>query len=420
MKENRRINKKVSLLSILIICITILTVTDPAEVSATASNVSIDSFIKQLGQAMNLPVNSSTANPYLDAAVNTGIINPEDFSNLNAKITRTDAAVLLNRADEYLHGDTVDSKLVKFVLEKRISDINNVPEAKRTAVAKIFAKGIIKGYSNGYYIKNRQFRGDNYITKSTAKSLINLIIHPETRAKLSPDGMLIRTNNLPKNASSYDYILECYPNKFYERKFDFMFSEQYKAGKRDSLRQIYPVNMKKSTFRTWNDAWAFSVEMDKYLYDWTDKAETYLNYLFNVDYRTVDDKWIEGLASCYAKSNIDEAEQIRSYYIKHIKENKVVVESSVIAVEPSTLYDDGDYCMRAYVRYRITADNINVKQNRLLRCAYPALDNLKNGVWREGIFDIRFGTNNGFQGDGSYFAIDILTNFVDEYNVSVE
>ena len=420
MKKNKRRNKAVSLLLVLIVCLTSISVTDPAEVSAAAPKVSIDSFIEQLGQAINLPANTSAGNPYLDAAVNSGIVKPSEYTNIDTKITRTDAAVLLNRADEYLHGDTVDAKLLKFVLEKRISDINKVSEAKRTAVAKIFAKGIIKGYSNGYYIQNRQFRGDSYITKSTAKSLINLIIHPEKRAKLSPDGMLIRTKNLPKNASSYEYILECYPNKFYERKFEFMFSEQYKAGERDPLRQIYPVNMKKSTFRTWNDAWAFSIEMDKYLYDWTDKAETYLNYLFNVDYRTVDDKWIEGLAKCYVKSNLDEADGIRDYYVKHIKENKVVVESSVIAVEPSTLYDDGDYCMRAYVKYRITADDVNIKQNRLLYCQYPALDNLKSGAWREGIFDIRFGTNNGYQGDGAYWAIDTLTNFVDAYNVPVE
>ena len=178
--------------------------------------------------------------------------------------------------------------------------------------------------------------------------------------------------------------------------------------------------MRTETFKNWYDEWDFYIEMDKYLYNWTELAETYLQFLFNVDYRTVDDEWIEGIAGLYANSNRDEAEDIRNYYIYKMKANKVIVESSIIAVEPSTLYDDGDYCMRAYVRYRITAQDINDKQNRLLHCQYPQLLNLESGKWRVGIFDIRFDTNNGSSGDGSYFAINILTNFIDSYNESVD
>lgn len=418
MKGNKR--KTISTILIVGICIIIMLFSDPAKISASGKYIKTDVFIKKLITELKLNEYTGSGDPYITAAKTAGIIKDGDSVEPSAHITRTDAAVFLNRADEYLHGDTVKLQLLTTVLEKRISDLNKISEGKKEAVAKVYAKGIIKGYSNGYYKQNREFRGSKYISEETARNYIDLVVNQEKRAKLSPDGLLIRTANLPKNASSYEYILECYPNKFYERKFEFMFSEQYKAGKRNPGFEIYPTDIKKSTFKTWNDEWQFSYEMDKYLYDWAYKAETYLNYLFNVDYRTVDDKWIDGLASCYVKSNIDQGESIRRYYIKHIKENKVIVESSLIAVEPSTLYYDGYYCMRAYVRYRITAKNIDVKQNMLLWSQYPALDNLESGEWREGIFDIRFGTNNGFQGDGSYFAIDTLTNFVDQYNVPVE
>jgi hypothetical protein len=411
--------KIISTISIIVICTSIL-FSNTAKVSAASKYIKTDNFIKMLVTELKLNVSIRSGDPYITAAKEVGIIKDEDTVKLSAYITRADAAVYLNRADEYLHGDTVHLRLLTTAMEKRISDITNISEERREAVAKVYAKGIIKGYSNGYYKQTREFRGSEYISEATAIRFIDLLVNPSKRAKVSPDGILIRTRNLPKNASNYEYILECYPNNFYERKFEFMFSEQYKAGERDPLQQIYPVNMRISTFRTWNEEWPFSIEMDKYLCDWADKAESYLGYLFNVDYRTVDDKWIEGLAACYEKSNIDEAELIKNYYIKHMKENKVIVECSVIAVEPSTLYYDGGYCMRAYVRYRITADDINVKQNRLLRCAYPVLENLKSGEWREGIFDVRFGTNNGYQGDGSYWAIDILTNFVDAYNVPVK
>lgn len=249
---------------------------------------------------------------------------------------------------------------------------------------------------------------------------IKLVMNKSGRAKLSPDGQLIRTTNLPKNASSYEYILASFPNKFYERKFEFMFWKEFKDGTLNKDSYAYPVDMRTEKFKNWYDEWDFSKEMDKYLYDWQAMAEKYLDFIFNVDYRTVDDEWADDLSALFARSNIDYAAMIKQYYIKPMKKNHVVVESSLISVEPSTLYDDGGYHMRAYVRYRITAKDITVDQNQLLYCQFPYLTNLKNGQWREGIFDIAFSTNNGSSGDGADFAIDTLTNFVDTHNVPVE
>lgn len=39
---------------------------------------------------------------------------------------------------------------------------------------------------------------------------------------MSEDGQKIRTRNLPQNAEDFPYILEAYPNEFYEVMFDFM------------------------------------------------------------------------------------------------------------------------------------------------------------------------------------------------------
>jgi hypothetical protein len=388
---------------------------------ASSDYITVETFIKNLITEMNLAVDQNKSEPYISAAIDKGIVKEGDFSNYNDYITKTDAAVLLIRADEYLHGDTVKEELLKVVLDKRISDIEKVPKSKREAVGKCFAKGIIKGYSNGYYIQNRSFKGSENISTSTAKTLIKLVMNPEDRAKISPDGMLIRTTNLPRNADKYEYILACYPNRFYEKKFEHELIKDWKKYLDAGDDYIYPVNMRKSTFKNFYDEWPLSEEMDKYLYDWSALEEKYLNYVFNVDYRTVNDKWIEGLGALYAKSNLDYADCIRKYYIKQMKSNHVIVESSIIAVEPSTLYHFySDYYMRAYVRYRITAKNINTDQYQMIYTQYPALDNLKNGEWRTGIFDIRFGTNNGSSGDGSDFAIDTMTHFIDAFNIPVE
>ncbi|MDD4112815.1 MAG: S-layer homology domain-containing protein, partial [Herbinix sp.] len=130
-----------------------------------------------------------------------------------------------------LWNNTKDNdRKVAAVLEKRISDINEIPKSKREAVASIVAKGIIKGYSNGLYIQNREFRGSKKITENGAKDVIQKVLHPEKRALISPDGQLIRTTNLPKNAADYTYILEGFPNKYYEMIFRFMYLTGFKDG----------------------------------------------------------------------------------------------------------------------------------------------------------------------------------------------
>ena len=416
MKEVINGKKRIGLLLALTM---MLALSIPAQTVEAAGFIKVNTFVKLIVTELNLPTDSSSREPYIEAAKVAGIIKEDDFDKYTAYLTRTDLAVLANRADEYLNGDKIDNKLLSFVLEKRISDIKKVAPGKREAVAKVFAKGIIKGYSNGYYIQNRSFKGSEYVTTSTAKAVISLVKSPSKRAKISPDGMLIRTTNLPKHADKYEYILECYPNKFYERQFEFMRMENWKE-KRNPDYYAYPVEMRTEMFKNWYDEWPLSQEMDKHLYEWSALVENYLNYVFNVDYRTVDNAWVKGLAATYARSNLNMEDMINKYYIPYIKKNHVIIESSIIADEPSTMYKDTDYCMRVYIKYRITANDIAVKQNRLIYAQYPALNNLKSGVWRTGIFDIRFIPNNGSNGDGSDVGIEDLGSFVDLYNVPMK
>ncbi|NLK27892.1 MAG: hypothetical protein GX306_06070, partial [Clostridiales bacterium] len=127
---------------------------------------------------------------------NAGIIKEGDFSNYTKNITRTDAAVLLNRADEYLYGDKLDPNLVELALEKRISDIEKIKKSKQIDVVKCYLKGFIKGYSNGKFSTDREFRGSSRMTREGALSCIKMLKDKSLRAKISPDGQLIRTTNL--------------------------------------------------------------------------------------------------------------------------------------------------------------------------------------------------------------------------------
>lgn len=409
MKKIRR------LAMILAVMMMVVTLGNAKEVEAASKYIKVEEFATELVKAMGLTSLGKASD--VNKLVELEIIKDGDFKKYTSNLTRGDALMLLSRADDYLNKPEIDEWLVETVIEKRISDIKDADFSKREDIAKGYIKGFIKGYYNGDYITNREMRVNKRITRKGALNCIKMINDESLRAKISPDGQLIRTTKLPRNADKFDYILASFPNEFYERQFEFMLYDKYKDPKYDRY-YAYPVEMKNETFRNWYDEWPLIEEMDKYLYDWQALAEEYLNYLFNVDYRTVDDKWIEGLGAVYTRSNLNKADMIREYYIPDMKENRVIVESDIIAVEPSTFYKDSKYCMRAYVRYKITANDVNVDHAKLIYSAYyPWLNDLQSGEWREGIFDIRFGTNNGSSGDGAYFTIDLSTDINDDNSV---
>lgn len=506
---NQKIMKIRNFLTVLVITVAVLTVIQGnfRVVEASEKYMKVEDYIEYIVKQMNWPVNKESEQPYIDTALEKGILKEEDFKDYSEYLTRTDAAVIANRLDELIHqkygypeevyeflkdcrlyenelyydtdgkyypegatretypeeifnnevvvpilgkcfkndkgyitfykyirdnngniikrymqiGNAADessiyiiepfddnSDIIKawktireeerklnYVLKKRISDIKDIPKSKREAVAAIVAKGIMKGYSNGLYVQNREFRGNNKITASGAKDVIQKVLNPEKRALISPDGQLIRTTNLPKNADEFPYILECFPNEFYEMDYTFMYLTDYINGSIKKDEYFYP---KEVDYKYLYDYY-FYVELEKDIYDIYDftisQVEQYLNYIFNVDYRTVDEKWIDGLAFAHTRYQEDKriVENIKEY-IEKMKKYKVIVESECISVEPSTMYDSrGHLYIRSYVKYKVTSNNIYAPDNRLIYNASSSIkENIKNGEWQYCYFDIRLST----------------------------
>ncbi|WP_281532396.1 S-layer homology domain-containing protein [Anaerocolumna aminovalerica] len=387
-------NKGMKLLLILIILTT--TLLSPFKVKAETNYVKIETFIRQLVQAMKLDVDSTVKEPYIDAALKAGILKSDQFTDYEGYITTTDAAVLLNRADENLNKSSLDEKLYKAVLENRISDIKQIPKEKREDVAKVVAKGIIKGYSNGKYIQNRSFKGNEYFTKTDAKVTLIRLMNPSKRAKLSPDGQLIRTTNLPKNADKYEYILESFPNSFYEKKFDYQRTKYYYEPK-ELVDYASPVKV----IGTMRSLTVIDGKMI-YLSDWTDKVRLNLSTRLNVDYKTIEknNTWLNNLSSTYylfERADLDKPlfDDIKEY-IAFVKKNKVKIESEIISVEPSTLYDSINYYMRAYVKFKVTSPNFDkIKEDIIFYNYVSDTKPLVEGKWMECVFDVGLGTRNG-------------------------
>lgn len=378
--------------------------------AATSSNIKIYNFIKILVSATGLEIDTAQASPYLKAAMDAGIVREGDFKDDEAYITRMDAAVLLNRADEYLHGDTMDGKLLKIVSEQRISDINKIPEGKRIAVAKIYAKGFIVGKSNGLYIQNRSFNGYDFLTTADAKKIIALLKNTKGRAKMSPDGQLIRTTNLPKNAKDYPYILAAFPNSFYEMKFMYQWAESNytRVEGKDYARPI-KVNERMKIFETDKNGRCIYVD------DWMKKVENNLKYRLNVDYRAIDNNWLNGLRNTYFLYDIASADKKTTddikEYMPYVKKNHIVIKSSVISVEPSTLYFDNAYRVRVYVKFKISFKGEKKPQDKLFFVQqFIRLKNISKDKWFEGVYDIELATANGNSNGNDYAVFDDSLN----------
>lgn len=210
--------------------------------SAESKYVTVDNFADWL-----VPRIKDVAfdfNDSIEYLLEIGIIKEGEFKSYNSYITRGDALVLLNRADEYLFGDSLTQELVDTVIEKRISDINDIEEYKRNEVAKGYIKGFMKGYSNGPFSTDRNLQLNKKITYNGALFCANMLRDKYERAKVSPDGQLLNTIDAPKFYYKYPYTLANYPDSYYDEQYKYYGPGKYEVDKDIPIGEyaIYSVN----------------------------------------------------------------------------------------------------------------------------------------------------------------------------------
>ncbi len=410
----------------LLVWVMVLTLIQPAgipETKAMEKYITVNAFAKSLATQMQLEVKDKSSEGYISSLTEAGIIKDGDFTDYEKNLKRGDMLMLLSRADEYLNGTTVDADLVQEVIEKRISDIGKVPENKMEDIAKGFAKGYLRGYSNGAYSSDRNLKLTGKIVKKDALNCIKMLTDKSLRAKISPDGQVLRTSNLPNNAYMFAYILDSYPNRYYEAKLRFEGVNAYHAGKRVELISpedyTYPKDIEKAKVTGIKD---LNLTKDKFLDIWMNKIYTRIWNTFNVNYKTIDNKWVEKMAKTdsliYEEGSY--LYECLNEYVKKMKKNRTIVECDKIALDSSSMYyHNGFYYVRCYVHYRIvstkTKNNYSAEKlcgellgiyNNVLftRSSFNDLRGYKLNQWVNGIFDV--GLCTGVYGnDGSMYGV---------------
>ena len=402
---SRKSHQIISMVLVGIMMFFIIATTPEQNAYASSKYITLEKFCEEIAKELGLSkVKGTEKSGYVNALIKAGILKEGEYKSYSGHLYRGDAALLLNRADEYLYGDYLEEDLVQVAIEKRISDINSVKKSKREDIAKAYLKGYMKGFSNGKYSTDRKLGLKNKFVAKDALNCIKMLKDSSLRAKISPDGQLIRTTNLPKNAHLFPYILASYPNDYYEWLMEFEEVNAVRNGKKYELQSmvdyITPADIRRNPFEE-----NFGEVLDENLDTWVEKVRTYMEHAFSVDYRTIGEEWLEGIleTDSYYGSFVyeDNARRRLDNYIQDVKKYKIIIEYDTIAVDGSSLYYyKSRYYLRTYVKYRIVSTAIPSEMdtdtlfrdkwhNKILYSTYPVdIRGFKVGEWREGHYDI--------------------------------
>ena len=318
----------------------------------------------------------------IGAAISMGLMKATTFTTVKKNIKRSEAAIIMAKAHELVYGanNRPDSEEftqddIDLVIKERITDIKKIKlSANKTWFAKAYLYGFIKGSSDGQYTHSRTFKPGAYPTKSTLTGMIDMLFHTDKRVKLSYDWQVCRTTKLPKTAYLYEYILDSFPNSYYDTWFNTsftvnnVFTEGIGSGtlKERMLRKNF-FFVRPSEIVEFSEL-DFDADRDRFHYAgrefWNESrnmtvptkmvksAEEFYTYALNVNYKTIenDKEWKKGMSKYLTEDEIND-------YIKHCKENKTVIECDKVAADLSSVYwFAGEYQCKIYAHFKVVSD----------------------------------------------------------------
>jgi len=186
-------------------------------------------------------------------------------------------------------------------------------------------------------------------------------------------GRLIRTTDLPKNASDYPYILADVPNEMYEMGYPFS----------------HPTDSKVSSV-----LYSTKPEFNKKNVDiWMGRLKAFGALWLNVNYNTIDDAWAQAVFATKMQNSDAELKHIRRY-AEWVKENQIQMEG-YLDPEPSMIYKDGFGNNFVRSKFRIKFVSYKASNDLLYDEWFPNKQTFEKGVWYEGYADISLSTNVG-------------------------
>ena len=325
-----------------------------------------------------------------------GIKAKEDYSDYQFKSKNGEILYSDGKWDPSSHL-VVDTKLKNELNERvivkklgRINDLNDADKRYRLDLVTVLKKGIIIGKSLGKYSQKRNIEPKRQVSLKEVKKAIDRTYNKDKRYPMSPDGQLIRKTNLPVNASEYKYILAAYPNSFYETRFSYeMIASTYITLHENYETPKFAYDRLKDGYISYNN-----------IYEEADKIRRFQDYRFNIDYRTIDRKWIDKMVSFYRKPQ-DSKKELKGIknelkkYVKFVKDNRIIIEAEPSSTEASAIYYASfDPRFHEHMKFRIVScKNLDKNQKKKIEL----------GKWMEGIYSIKYPIRSTYPLNGNLF-----------------
>ena len=318
------------------------------------------------------------------AAIGLGLMTKSTFKSVKSKITVAAAAIILAKAETKLTAREYSEEDLNLVMKSRISDLKKVTKkTSKKYVAMAYMDGFIRGKSTGAYEDTRKISPTSKLSKTTAKSMIAMLTDKSKRYQFSDTWQMLRvsTKKLPKNTDLYEYILDSYPNAYYETGWHNMTTSKYwdydadgktpycEAGGTFEERlelhyaggaMYFPSELRRfialprsekgvsSHYPGYDDAYC---NWDAVL-KLTNATKEFYETAMNVDYRTVksDKEWQKKLLKYMSQNELDA-------YIEGCIKNKTVIECDKVVCDPALAYfADSKFYAKVYAHIRVVSD----------------------------------------------------------------
>ena len=319
---------------------------------------------------------------YIACAMAYGIITKSTFKSVKSKITVAAAGIILAKADRALR--IAERRYTDEQIKEGMSMIADIKKIKKTSQRKLFAEAYMDGFffgkKTGDYVDARKLSPTSKLTAKTAKSLYAMVKDTSKRYQLSPHYQMLRNTkkNLPKNAECYAYILDSYPNAYYETGWHEMelgrdnWDKMMSDGKTPD--GLGAGTLRQRLDRALGTLFVYPKEMDEFLaMDMSDMGNhRVLNQLrtwenidifrqssiefyelaLNVNYKTIkDDKeWQKKMLKFMEQKDIDK-------YIEDCINNKTIIECDKVAADWSAVYwAEGQPYLKVYAHVKVVSD----------------------------------------------------------------
>ena len=148
--------------------------------------LSVEQFLKCVVVAANQrPAATSGywAQPYIDKAIEMGIVNNASTASFHKGISRGEMAEIITSAFTQMTSEPMPD-VDASVVSKRMKDYSEIPSHQQHAVCTAYSVGILTGMPDG------KFHPESILSRAEAVAVIRRVIDPSARILMATDGSL--------------------------------------------------------------------------------------------------------------------------------------------------------------------------------------------------------------------------------------